>query len=293
MKYARMEIAEEIKACPESGARRLIAEYGDRLVEDVLDESLAGGLKRALDLHLSRCDACRTFFAAEKEEHSRWFRAMNEPTAHRNLPEGFTEDFIASLTIDKIVPQKRWMLAGMFRRIAAALAAMLLFAGLSYAAAVAVKELSGDDTARDFTDGNLSEMAGSPAAVQVSGVKHVSEAALSAEPFSNRGASLPTESHNHQTGDAFMNKAQTAVAALSVAIAAAPLAASYNSFAPHSNAENTDFWDTRGYDVEPESSASGVCSTVFNRLVCTVAVSDNVIRSFRRTGLIGMVITFR
>lgn len=32
-KYITMEIAEEIKACPESGARRLIAEYGDRLYD--------------------------------------------------------------------------------------------------------------------------------------------------------------------------------------------------------------------------------------------------------------------
>ncbi len=195
------------------------------LVEDVLDESLAGGLKRALNLHISRCDACRTFFAAEKEEHSRWFRAMNEPTARHNLPDRFTEDFIASFAVAKIVPRKRWVIAGMFRRIAAALAAMLLFVGLSYAAAVAVNELSGDDAPRDFADGNLSEMAGSSAAVQVSVDEPVADAALSAEPFSNGAVSLLTEFHNHQTGGTSMIKAKTAVAALSVAIAVAPLSA--------------------------------------------------------------------
>ena len=40
-----MEIAEEIKACPENGARRLIAEYGDRLYDTAFrmcqDESCA------------------------------------------------------------------------------------------------------------------------------------------------------------------------------------------------------------------------------------------------------------
>ena len=195
------------------------------LVEDVLDESLAGGLKRALNLHISRCDACRTFFAAEKEEHSRWFRAMNEPTARHNLPDRFTEDFIASFAVAKIVPRKRWVIAGMFRRIAAALAAMLLFVGLSYAAAVAVNELSGDDAPRDFADGNLSEMAGSSAAVQVSVDEPVADAALPAEPFSNGAVSLLTEFHNHQTGGTSMIKAKTAVAALSVAMAAAPLEA--------------------------------------------------------------------
>jgi predicted anti-sigma-YlaC factor YlaD len=195
------------------------------LVEDVLDESLAGGLKRALNLHISRCDACRTFFAAEKEEHSRWFRAMNEPTARHNLPDRFTEDFIASFAVAKIVPRKRWVIAGMFRRIAAALAAMLLFVGLSYAAAVAVNELSGDDAPRDFADGNLSEMAGPSAAVQVSVDEPVADAALPAELFSNGVISLLTEFHNHQTGGTSMIKAKTAVAALSEAIAVAPLSA--------------------------------------------------------------------
>ena len=195
------------------------------LVEDVLDESLAGGLKRALNLHISRCDACRTFFAAEKEEHSSWFRAMNEPTARHNLPDRFTEDFIASFAVAKIVPRKRWVIAGMFRRIAAALAAMLLFVGLSYAAAVAVNELSGDDAPRDFADGNLSEMAGSSAAVQVSVDEPVADAALPAEPFSNGAVSLLTELHNHQTGGTSMIKAKTAVAALSAAMSVAPLSA--------------------------------------------------------------------
>ena len=121
----------------------------------------------------------------------------------------------------------------------------------------------------------------------------LADAALPAEPFSNGAVSLLTEFHNHQTGGTSMIKAKTAVAALSVAIAVAPLSASYNSFAPHTNTENTDFWDTCGYDIEPESSASGVCSTALNRLVRTEAVSDNVVQSFRRTGLVGMVITFR
>ena len=195
------------------------------LVEDALDEALTGNRRRALDLHLSRCDACRAFFAAEKEEHSRWFRAMNDPAACRRLPEGFAEGFLASLAHGKAAPQKRWAFVGMFRRIAAALAAMLLFVGLSYAAAVAVNELSGDDAPRDFADGNLSEMSGSSAAVRVSVDEPVADAALPAEPFSNGAVSLLTELHNHQTGGTSMSKTKAAAAALSVAMAAAPLAA--------------------------------------------------------------------
>lgn len=48
VQYTAMEIAEEIRMCPESGARRLIAEYGDRLYDTAFrlcqDESAARDL---------------------------------------------------------------------------------------------------------------------------------------------------------------------------------------------------------------------------------------------------------
>ena len=48
VQYTGMEIAEEIRVCPESGARRLIAEYGDRLYDTAFrlcqDETSAGDL---------------------------------------------------------------------------------------------------------------------------------------------------------------------------------------------------------------------------------------------------------
>lgn len=48
VQYTAMEIAEEISTCPESGARRLIAEYGDRLYDTAFrlcqDESAARDL---------------------------------------------------------------------------------------------------------------------------------------------------------------------------------------------------------------------------------------------------------
>ena len=66
----------------------------------------------------------------------------------------------------------------------------------------------------------------------------------------------------------------------------------YNSLAPHTNAENTDFWNTTGYIVTPVSSASGVCSTVVNRLVRTVSTSQNVVSPFRRVPRKGLVVNF-
>lgn len=80
----------------------------------------------------------------------------------------------------------------------------------------------------------------------------------------------------------------------SIVAAAALLSASafaYNSLAPHTNTENTDFWDTTSYTVTPASSASGVCSTVVNRLVRTVSTSQNVVSPLRRVPRTGFLMT--
>lgn len=255
------------------------------LVEDALDESLSGNQRRALDLHLSRCEKCREFFAAEREEHCRWFQAMNEPQSRRRLPDGFADDFVAAMANANVAPRKRWKFARLFRRIAAVLAAMLLFAGLSYAAVVAVvdggwqKEGTSADSVAVLPE-NIGSGDGSSPVLPVSGGNELQ-------------IKINSPTSGQQTGDVNMSKAKTAAAVLSVAMSAAPLAASYNSLAPHTNTENTDFWDTRNYDVEPESSAIGVCSASLNRLVRTEAVSENVVQSFRRIGVTGMVITIR
>ena len=256
------------------------------LVEDALDETLSGNQKRALDLHLSRCDGCRAYFAAQRKEHCRWFQAMNEPDARRRLPDGYADDFVAGMLSGNAVPQKRWAFVRAFRRIAAAVVAMLLFAGLSYAAVVAVEELGGSDVEKAVVEMKL------PESSNASENDHFSEGMVSDEEvlsFKTSLSILPEQ----QTGGSNMIKPKAAAAAFSVAMASMAVMASYNSLAPYTNTENTDFWDTRGYDVTPESSSAGVCGTALNRLVRTEAISDNIINSFRRIGLIGMIITFR
>ena len=109
------------------------------LVDDALDASLAGKRKRALELHLSRCDACRAFFAYEREERRRWFQAMNDPDARRCLPAGFAAGFLETMSAKHAMPQRKWAFLRVFRRIAAALAAMLLFSVFAYAAGKAVE----------------------------------------------------------------------------------------------------------------------------------------------------------
>ncbi len=195
------------------------------LVEDALDETLSGNQKRALDLHLSRCDGCRAYFAAERNEHRRWFKAMNEPDARRCLPDGFADNFVAAIANANAVPQRRWAFVGLFRRIAAVLAAMLLFAGLSYAAAVAVDILGGDEANQKIAEDEALKVADSqtlvPAPVAIPAMDEI----VSNESLSDGAAIVLSEPYNQPTGEDAMTKTKAAAAALSVAMAAAPLAA--------------------------------------------------------------------
>ena len=189
------------------------------LVEDALDESLSGKLRRALDLHLSRCDKCREFFAAEREEHRIWFRAMNEPRAQRRLPDGFADAFLAKMTNGENAPRKRSKFARLFRRIAAALAAMLLFAGLSYAAAVAVVE------ERSVAEESWSNDAMSVSPESADSGESASSLAIAPpdDDLQVSGELLPA---GKTTGEANMDKTTAAATVLSAALSTAPSAAS-------------------------------------------------------------------
>ena len=69
-----------------------------QLVELAQDRNLSGGLKRRLDLHLSRCERCRSFFADEQAEHQRWFKAVNSPDEPRHsLPSDFADRLVAAV----------------------------------------------------------------------------------------------------------------------------------------------------------------------------------------------------
>lgn len=80
---------------------------------------------------------------------------------------------------------------------------------------------------------------------------------------------------------------------IAAAAVSAASALAYNSLAPHTNTEDTDFWDTRGYDVTPASSDFGVCETELLRLDRTSTASQNVVNPFRRVGLPGTFLIVR
>ena len=245
------------------------------LVEDALDKSVAGSRKRALDLHLSRCDSCRAFFAAECDEHRRWFLAMNEPAARQRLPAGFADGFLADVVRCNARPQRRWLVVAKFGRIAAGIAAALLFTLFTYAAVVVVDRIGDGDVANS---GSPESPAPGESSALSTGQADQDEAV-----HPDEGATIGEGiAEQPEYGESTMKKGKMATAALTLALAAGGPALAYNSLAPHDNTENTEFWDTRGYNVEPASSAAGVCDTDLFRLVRTEATSWNVVHPFRR-----------
>ena len=110
------------------------------IAEEAIDKDLPRAVKRRLDLHLSRCAACRRLFEAERAEHGRWFRAFNDPAAMRSLPPGFADRLAASVRLSR--PSFWFRVPRWLKR--AACFALLLF-GAAFAAAVVVEAIGAKD----------------------------------------------------------------------------------------------------------------------------------------------------
>ena len=255
-----------------------------------LDGALKGGEQRKVSLHLSHCAECRSYFDKRRQGHADAYRAMNAALADEHLPDGFSERLHAFLVQENVVPQKQWKYLGMFRRIAAVLAAMLLFAGLSYAAAVAVHVLGDDESNQETVGGEPLKVAGSPAAVPAHLDEPVADTALPGGQQSGDeipqehssvtyAASSLSESHNQKTGGTSMNKTKVAAATLSAVLSAVNAASSdvftnalvASDFAKKDSFTNANCWSNivtgvRGVQGEPLNSEWDYL--VNNKLYC-------------------------
>ena len=258
------------------------------LVEDALDKSLAGSRKRALDLHLSRCDACRAFFDMERSEHRRWFLAMNEQTARRRLPQGFAEGFLASVAERHAKPRRRWVFLAAVRRVAAVVLAMAAFAGLVYAAASGLRGTEAASGLRGTEAANQDTEAANQEAVNQGGGSRLNVSSLSETSADQivADASATTTTKGAQS----MKPKKAGIAAL--AATAATLSAAPLSLADVAD-ETTDFWDTSGRlaDVTSSVVSSGDASAYFeteHESSSEVSAGRNI-NTFPSTGVIFIV----
>ena len=110
-------------------------------IEDAMDKQLSAGDKLKFDLHLARCQKCRSLYEAERAEHTRWFRAMNaaadEPP--HPLPPDFADRLVSAVLAGGTAsaPPRRRARLPRWAKMAACLALFLSFA--VFAATVVVK----------------------------------------------------------------------------------------------------------------------------------------------------------
>ena len=165
-----------------------------KIVECVLDRNLSGSVKRRLDLHLSRCKDCRDFFAAEQAEHQRWFKAVNSPEEPRHsLPPDFADRLAAAVVANSAMRRPLFKRLPRWALIAASL---VLMAGFVFAAAT-VAEFDWPGFHRQSADGDVKFE-----------IERITEASAITE-----------------EGEQNMTMRRPAMAALSAAMAAAPLTA--------------------------------------------------------------------
>ena len=187
------------------------------LVERVLDRNLSSGVKRRFDLHLSRCEKCRAFIAAEQAEHQRWFKAVNssEGLIH-SLPPDFADRLAAAVTARSAIRRPFFMRLPRWALFAASLA---LMAGLVFANVKLIMEGGESGEANEA----LSGAEGVEATADIDDA--VAVPSVSSVPYASSTVTADQQLANNQQREKTMSKTKAAGAALSAALAAAPLAA--------------------------------------------------------------------
>ena len=194
------------------------------LVELALDRNLSGGVKRRFDLHLSRCEECRTFFAAEQAEHQRWFRAVNSPDEPRHsLPSGFADRLAAAVVAHAALRRPFFMRMPRWALLAASL---VLMAGFVFAAAVAerlssiAEATSGGDAATAQDGTKATESTDATVIEPVAGVAPYVPAAPSVSSIpSTPSSDNQLEINQREQEMNIKKKAVTALAAATLAVA--------------------------------------------------------------------------
>ena len=206
-------------------------EYRD-LIEDALDVSLHGEPERRVRLHLEHCASCRDYFKVRQDEHVALFSGINAACEELRLPEGFA-DRLAESVRNRRSARRGWRRLALPRwaLIAASVAAMLGFAFAN----VVVEGLRGTEAANQDGESEGTKVAEGieATAVEVADVAAIDPSVLSVPlassvPSASSGSSAQTTGNQletNQKGETLMSKVKAATAALTAAMAAAPLAA--------------------------------------------------------------------
>ena len=233
------------------------------MIEDALDVSLRGELKANIQRHLEHCSECREYLAKRRLEHSALFAGVNAAYSHLRSPPEDLADRIVREVAARRAARRGWRRFSLPRwaLIAASLVAVV---GFVFAATVVVGGLRGTEAANQDTEAanQGDEIANQgDEAVNMEGEMAGHDAFVAPQ----TGAQLKP----NQEGETKMRKEKAAAAALSAAMAAAPLAAA--------NGDEYQFIDPTTYPAANVShSARSAAITVDAGALRVASASDDL-----------------
>ena len=252
-------------------------EYRD-LLEDALEVSLHGEPERMVRLHLEHCASCRDYFKLRRDAHIALFSGINAACEELRLPEGFA-DRLAESVRNRRSARRGWRRLAL-PRWALIAASVAILAGFVFAANVVVEGLRGAEAAnQDVGAANQDgESEGAKATVvEVADATAIAPSVssvplASSEPSESSSSSTQATGNQletNQKGETLMSKVKAATAALTAAMAAAPLAAA--------NGDEYQFIDPTTYPAENVSySARSSAVTVEAGALRVASVSDDL-----------------
>jgi hypothetical protein len=192
------------------------------MIEDALDVSLQGELKANIRRHLDHCPECRDYLAMRRQEHAAFFAGVNAAYSHlQSPPDDFADRVVREVAVRRGA-RRGWRRLSL-PRWALIAASLALMAGFVFAAAVVVDAVTGGNGPNDqerakATDGTDATAVSSAGTSLVPSVLDISSV-----PSSSCVPSVSSTTPNQ--GENQMTRKKAATAALSAAMAAAPLAA--------------------------------------------------------------------
>lgn len=265
------------------------------MIEDALDVSLQGELKANIRRHLEHCSECREYLTKRRLEHTALFAGVNAAYSHLRQPSADFADRLAESVRNRRGAWRGWRRLALPRwaLIAASVAAM---AGFVFAASVAVEAIfGGGDEADEREWMNVTEETGA------TGVEVADVAATI--PSDSSGPSTKISDHQHETnqkGETPMIKVRAATAALTVAMAAAPLAAANGDEYPFILSGDPVAAATAGSSSSSSATASLAVGTLSDGFVYGLefearsrTTDDSNLSSLRSDPSRGIILTFR
>jgi len=249
-------------------------EYRD-LIEDALDVSLHGEPERRVRLHLEHCVSCRDYFKLRRDAHIALFSGINAACEGLRLPEGFADRLAESIR-NRRSARRGWRRLAL-PRWALIAASVVIMAGFVFAASVAVEAVLGGGDEPGEGEGTNATEGTEATAVEVADAAAIdplvsSVPLASSEPSESSSPSTRTtdpQLETNQKGETLMSKVKAATAALTAAMAAAPLAAA--------NGDEYQFIDPTTYPAENVSySARSSAVTVEAGALRVASVPDDL-----------------